>query len=348
MTVALDVELQRPPVFNLEGDREAHKRRIVGGNPTNILELNEIKYGWAFQYYKTMAFTNFWIPEEIPLLEDKKQYETGLSDYEKRAYELVLSFLIALDSFQVDILKDFGRITTAPEIKMAITAQENQEALHAYSYQFILESVVDPVKADEIYNYWRQDDKLRERNQVIAEVYNEFAQRPTLESFLKYVVANYVLEGLYFYSGFAFFYTLGRQGKMTNTVQQIRFINRDEVVHVGLFQNIIRTLQKEIPDAWEELKGWAVEYFKFAADQEASWGKYVTQGQILGLNDQLIEAYIKYLADKRMQAIGLPAVFGVEEHPLPWVEKYAKINDTKTDFFQRKPQTYSKANELRW
>ena len=73
-------KLERKLIFNPKGDRDASKRKIIKGNPTNILELNEIKYGWAFELYKTMGFTNFWIPEEIQMLEDKKQYETVLSD----------------------------------------------------------------------------------------------------------------------------------------------------------------------------------------------------------------------------------------------------------------------------
>ncbi len=341
---------QRKLIFNPQGDREAQKRRVIKGNPTNILELNEIKYKWAFELYKTMGFTNFWIPEEIQMLEDRKQYETLLSDYERRAYELVLSFLIALDSFQVDMLKDFGRMITAPEVEMAITAQEFQESIHAYSYQFILESVVDPIKADEIYNYWREDERLLDRNRVVAEIYNEFIRKPTEENFLKAVIGNYILESLYFYSGFAFFYTLGRQGKMRNTVQQIKYINRDELTHVTLFRNIIQTLRKENPDLFSpEMERWIREYFKYAVNEEIEWGKYVTQNQILGINDTLIERYIKYLGNLRLTQIGFEPIYPeITENPMKWIDEFRKINNTKTDFFQAKPQTYTKANELKW
>jgi ribonucleoside-diphosphate reductase beta chain len=342
--------LERKLIFNPEGDRESAKRRIIAGNPTNIIELNEIKYGWAFDLYKNMGFSNFWIPEEIPLMEDKKQYEMVLSEYEKRAYELVLSFLIALDSFQVDMLKDFARMVTAPEVEMALTAQEFQESVHAYSYQFILESVVDPMKADEIYNYWREDDRLLERNRVVAELYNDFIRNPSEENFIKAVIGNYILESLYFYSGFAFFYTLGRQGKMTNTVQQIKYINRDELTHVTLFRNIILTLQKENPELFSpEINSWIREYFKYAADQEIKWGQYVTQDQILGITNELIDRYIKYLANLRITQIGFDPLYPeITENPMKWIDDFRKINNTKTDFFQRKPQTYSKANELKW
>ena len=335
-------------IFNEFGERNIDARCIIGGNTTNIMELNNLKYGWAYDLYRTMGFTNFWIPEEIPMNDDKKQYEKSLSEAEKRAYELVLSFLIALDSFQVVNLKEFTRYLTAPELHMAITAQEFQEALHSYSYQLILESVVDPIKADEIYNYWRQDEVLKERIKVIAEIYDSLRFNPSIENFVKATIANYVLESLYFYSGFAFFYTLGRQNKMLNTVQQIKYINRDELTHVTLFRNIILSLKEEQPDVFKELEKWIVEYFKFATYHEIRWGQYVTQNQILGINNDLIEKYIKYLANLRITQLGFKPIYHITENPLPWIDQFRAINNTKTDFFQKKPQTYAKRNELRW
>ncbi|MFN3598406.1 MAG: ribonucleotide-diphosphate reductase subunit beta [Aquificaceae bacterium] len=342
--------MERTIIFNPQGDREPSKRQLIFGNPTNIMELNNIKYQWAFDLYKTMGFTNFWIPEEISMHEDQKQYEKELSEHERRAYEMVLSFLIALDSYQVNMLKEFARYITAPELVMALTSQEFQEALHSYSYQFILESVVDPTIADEIYNYWRQDQVLMERNKVIAELYNEFIQKPTEENFIKAVFGNYVLESLYFYSGFAFFYTLGRQGKMRNTVQQIKYINRDELTHVSLFRNIILTLKQENPELFtSEIEKWVYEFFHFATSKEIEWGKYTTQNQILGLNDHLIEKYIKYLSNLRLTQLGYKPLYPeVMENPMKWIDQFRTINDTKTDFFQAKPQTYTKRSELKW
>ncbi|MEZ0360770.1 MAG: ribonucleotide-diphosphate reductase subunit beta [Hydrogenobacter sp.] len=342
--------MERTIIFNPKGDGEVSKRKIVLGNPTNIMELNNVKYQWAFELYKTMGFTNFWIPEEIPMHEDRKQYEKDLSPYEKRAYEMVLSFLIALDSYQVNMLKEFARYITAPELVMALTSQEFQEALHSYSYQFILESVVDPSIADEIYNYWRQDNVLMERNKVIAQLYNEFIKKPNEENFIKATFGNYVLESLYFYSGFAFFYTLGRQGKMRNTVQQIKYINRDELTHVTLFRNIILTLKEEQPQLFTpEIEKWIYEFFKYATDAEIKWGQYVTQNQILGINNTLIDRYIKYLANLRLTQLGYKALYHeVTDNPMKWIDTFRTINDTKTDFFQAKPQTYAKRSELKW
>ena len=340
--------LFRNKIFNEQGFREKKYRRIINGNTTNILELNEIKYDWAYKLYRTMQFTNFWVPQEISMQDDKKQY-LQLTEGEKRAYELTLSFLIVLDSYQVNFLKEIARYITAPEIVLALTAQEAQEAIHAFAYQTILEAVVDPIKADEIYNMWREDALLKERIKVIAQVYDEFVTNPNQETFYKALVADYVLEGLYFYSGFAMFYAFAHNHKMLNTTQQIKYINRDELTHVSLFAKLILTLLKEEPNILTpELKKWTVEFIKQATDSEIKFGQYVTNNNITGLNNQLIKAYIEYIANKRLLTLGFQPMFETSENPLPWIEKISRLNDTKTDFFQRKVLNYANRIELRW
>ena len=97
------------------------------------------------------------------------------------------------------------------------------------------------------------------------------------------------------------------------------------------------------------MEKWIVEYFKYAVDQEIKWGQYVTQNRILGLTDLLIERYIKYLANLRISQIGYPALYPeITEHPLPWIDEFRKINNSKSDFFQKRPISYSKSNELKW
>jgi ribonucleoside-diphosphate reductase beta chain len=81
---------------------------------------------------------------------------------------------------------------------------------------------------------------------------------------------------------------------------------------------------------------------------EIRWGQYVTQNKILGINNDLIEKYIKYLANLRITQLGFKPIYHITENPLPWIDQFRTINNTKTDFFQKKPQTYAKRNELKW
>ncbi|RMH05442.1 MAG: hypothetical protein D6699_03430, partial [Aquificota bacterium] len=120
--------------------------------------------------------------------------------------------------------------------------------------------------------------------------------------------------------------------------------------HVSLFRNIILSLKEESPELFTpEFEKWLYEFFKHATDSEVKWGQYVTQNQILGINNQLIDKYIKYLANLRLTQLGYKPLYpDVTENPMKWIDQFRTINDTKTDFFQAKPQTYAKRSELRW
>jgi ribonucleoside-diphosphate reductase beta chain len=168
---------------------------------------------------------------------------------------------------------------------------------------------------------------------------------PSEANLIHTIIANYILEGIYFYSGFSFFYTLARQGKMTATSTIFKYINRDEVTHLVLFQNIIRELRRERPDLFTpELEAKITDMIRQGAENEIAWGQYITDDKILGLNNVLIERYIKYLANIRLEAIGLPHLYPeIKDNPMEWIESFSNLNSTKTDFFEAKVTNYTKA-----
>ncbi|KGM97812.1 ribonucleotide-diphosphate reductase subunit beta [Clostridium novyi A str. 4552] len=328
-------------IFNENGNRGTES--MINGNTTNLREWNRIKYNWANELYRTML-NNFWIPEEISLNEDVKQFPY-LTDGERNAFDKIISFLNFLDSVQSENLPNISRYITAPEVSSLLNVQTFQEEIHAQSYSYILDTVTNPITRDKIYDQWREDKNLLERNKFIAGIYQSFNENPTTENFLRTIMANYILEGIYFYSGFSFFYTLARQGKMTATSTIFKYINRDEITHLILFQNIIKELKNENPDIFTES---IMEEFrmmmKMGVEHEIKWGQYVTNNEILGINDNLIEKYIKYLSNLRLNAIGLEILYPeITEHPMEWIENFSKLNNTKTDFFEAKVTNYTKA-----
>ncbi|MDU6853714.1 MAG: ribonucleotide-diphosphate reductase subunit beta [Zhenhengia sp.] len=333
--------MDKKMIFNQRGDRGTQS--MINGNTTNLREWNRIKYDWANTLYRTML-NNFWIPEEISLHEDVKQFPY-LTEGERNAFDKIISFLNFLDSVQSENLPNLSRYITAAEVSSLLNIQAFQEEIHAQSYSYILDTVTNPVTRDAIYDMWREDEHLLKRNQFIAGIYQAFNEEPTTHNFLKAIMANYILEGIYFYSGFSFFYTLARQGKMTATSTLFKYINRDEVTHLVLFQNILKELKKENPDLFtpafeEELR----EMMRIGVEHEVAWGQYVTNNQILGLNDALIESYIKYLSNLRLKAIGLePLYLEITAHPMAWIDNFSSLNATKTDFFEAKVTNYTKA-----
>lgn len=333
--------MDRKRIYNPESQENVNDRRIFGGNPTGIFELNDIKYQWAYNLWE-MMLNNTWFPKEVDMTRDVVDYK-NLTEAEKTAYDKALSQLIFMDSLQTNnIIDNINPYVTSPEINLILVRQSFEEALHSQSYAVMVDSI--STKSEEIYELWRRDMMLKSKNDAIASVYLELMKDPSEYNFVKACFANQILEGIYFYSGFAYIYTLARSGKMLGSAQMIRFIQRDEVTHLVLFQNIINSLKKERPELFtEQLKEEVVEMFKKAVELETEWGKYITQGQILGLTDDIVEQYIKYLADDRLSAVGYEKIYNVE-NPIKWVSDFAKFNDQKTNFFEATVTNYSKGS----
>jgi len=333
--------MDRKKIYNPESRENVNDRKIFGGNPTGIFELNNIKYQWAYNLWE-MMLNNTWFPKEVDMTRDALDYKT-LTDTEKKAYDKALSQLIFMDSLQTNNLIDnVNPYVTSPEINLILVRQSFEEALHSQSYAVMVDSISQ--NTDEIYNLWRSDMKLKHKNDAIAAVFTELTENPSETNFLKACFANQILEGIYFYSGFAYLYTLARSGKMLGSAQMIRFIQRDEVTHLTLFQNVINTLKRERSDLFtEQLKDDVYAMFENAVELEVAWGQYITQGQILGLTDDILEQYIKYLADSRLTAVGFEKLYNVN-HPIKWVDDFAKFNDQKTNFFEGTVTNYSKGS----
>lgn len=333
--------MQRKQIYNPESHEHVNDRRIFGGNPTGIFELNNIKYQWAYNLWE-MMLNNTWFPKEVDMTRDSIDYK-NLTDAEKTAYDKALSQLIFMDSLQTNNLIDnVNPYVTAPEINLILVRQSFEEALHSQSYAVMVDSISQ--NSAEIYELWRRDMMLKSKNDAIAAIYQRLAKEPTDRNFVLACFANQILEGIYFYSGFTYIYTLARSGKMLGSAQMIRFIQRDEVTHLVLFQNLINTLKRERPDLFtEDLKAEVYSMFKQAVELETAWGQYITQGQILGLTDDIVAQFIQYLADERLTKVGFEPIYNVS-HPIKWVDDFSKFNDQKTNFFEGNVTNYSKGS----
>jgi ribonucleoside-diphosphate reductase beta chain len=333
--------IEKKTIYNPDSKENLNDRRTFGGNPDGMINFTRCKYEWATRLWDMME-ANTWFPREVQMTGDAKDYKY-LTPAEKRMYDLVLSQLIFMDSLQTNNLMDnINPYITAPEINACLSRQSYEEANHSKSYAVMVESISD--NTDQIYDMWKTDAKLREKNNFIAGVYKNLSGDITDEKIVLAMFANQILEGLYFYSGFAAMYALGKSGKMLGSSQMIRFIQRDEVTHLLMFQNIINSTRNERPELFTpELEITVREMFRKAVDLEASWGGYITQGQILGFTDKIIRQYIEYLADQRLEAVGYKPMYNVK-HPIPWVDGYASFNDQRTNFFEGNVVNYSKGS----
>ena len=251
---------------------------------------------------------------------------------------------------QSNNLPNISEYITANEVNLCLHIQAFQECVHSQSYSYMLDSICSPEKRNEILYQWKTDEHLLKRNTFIGNCYNEFQKEQTGDTLMKTLMANYILEGIYFYSGFMFFYNLSRNGKMPGSAQEIRYINRDENTHLWLFRNIILELKKESPELFTADKVKTYEaMMREGVEQETAWGKYVIGNNIQGLNEQMVADYIRYLGNLRWNSLGYGVLYdGYEREPesMRWVSQYSNANMVKTDFFEAKSTAYAKSTAI--
>ena len=338
--------MDRKRLFNPEGVDSLIERKIIKGNSTNIFNLNNVKYQWANHLYRTMM-GNFWIPEKIDLTQDRTDYN-NLTNHEREAYDGILSFLIFLDSIQTNNIPNVSDYITAPEVNLILSIQTFQEAIHSQSYQYIIESILSKETRNYIYDKWREDEVLFERNRYIAEIYQEFIDNSNDKNFAKVIIADYLLEALYFYNGFNFFYLLASRNKMMGTSDVIRLINRDELSHVIIFQQMFKEIAHENPEFFDE--DIVYEMFEKAVAQEIAWTNHIIGNNILGITKETTEAYTKWLANERLRAIGLKPIYsGFEKNPYKHLEKFADTEgegNVKANFFEGTVTSYNMSSSI--
>lgn len=336
-------EIKEKLIFNPDGDDSLEKRSVIKGNPTNLSNLNNIKYKWAAPMFRRML-ANHWIPDTISLSQDKKDYYK-LNENERNALESILSFLSYLDSVQTTNLPNISDFITAPEISRIFPLQVFQETIHSYSYQYIIDSIIPADRKDHVHELWRKNKFLLERNKYIAQIYQDFVDDKNERNLSRVIIANYVLESIYFYVGFMFFYNLSNKKLMIGVSDEIRYINTDELTHVDLFRNIILEIKKENPNFFKEKD--VRELFSLAVEAEIEWNQRIIVG-IDGMSPEDSEMYVRQRANKMMLDIGFPALSDHNINPYRHLEIFAdeKGEDVKSNFFEQKPTNYSQENIL--
>lgn len=324
--------LQRASLFDEKARDGKQFQQIFGGETTGISNLNDVKYDWVAPTYRIMV-GNHWVPEKVDLSKDKVSIR-DLTPEEDEAVQNTLSFLIFLDSFQTNNLPNIKDFITSPAVGNLIAIQLFQEVIHTQSYQLLLDALYPFMTREEIYNKWRTNDVLKARNKYIAAIAEEFLASPTMENMKRVLIANFALEGIYFYQGFNFFYQLASRNRLVQTAKMIRYIENDEVTHLGLFSNIIR----EEMDPTGVDKQLIIDTITEAVAHEIEWTASVYGNRILGITEDSSAGYVKWLANDRLARLGIEPIFEGAVNPYKHLDGQRREN-----FFESTISEYSKA-----
>ncbi|MDC7807020.1 ribonucleotide-diphosphate reductase subunit beta [Luteimonas sp BLCC-B24] len=317
---------------------------IINGQTSGILNWNDIPYPSFYRAYKELS-TNFWIPDEVDMKGDAKQYGE-LSAREKNAYDSIIGLLATLDSPQTRFIYNVAEYITDPAAHANAAIIGQQEVIHNESYSYVLASITGLADQNRVFELARTHPTIIARNQPIMDSYNDFMRERSAETLIRSLVQSSILEGINFYSGFAYFYNLVRQNRMTGTGKIISFINRDELAHSKFISELIRAIVGENQNLQgDELTEYVHTAFEHAIELETRWTSEVLDG-IDGIDVDEMVRYVKYRANKMAGMLGIEKLYSESnENVMPWIKAYAdNFTETKTDFFEMRNASYKKTN----
>lgn len=333
--------------INNKSDHTQVKAFLDPSGGVTIQRYDTMKYP-AFDKFTDQQLGFFWRPEEIDVYRDAKDFK-ALTAHEQHIFTSNLKRQILLDSVQGRApAESFGSIVSLPELENWIITWTFSETIHSRSYTHIIRNVYsDPGK---IFDGMMDIEEIVDCAKDISEHYDNLIELSSYYNLLgegthtvngkKITVDLYelkkllwlalmsvnILEGVRFYVSFACSWAFAEAKKMEGNAKIIKFIARDENLHLGSTQLLLKTLIKDDPDfaqIAQECEEASIKMFVDAVDQEKSWAHYLFKdGSMIGLNEQLLNEYVEYIAARRMEKVGLPKIYNQSTNPLPWTQKW--------------------------
>jgi ribonucleoside-diphosphate reductase beta chain len=330
-------------------------KRVINGQ-TDVNQLVPFKYKWAWEKYLS-ACANHWMPQEIQMSRDIALWKDpqGLTEDERRIVRRNLGFFVTADSLAANnIVLGTYRHITAPECRQYLLRQAFEEAIHTHAYQYIVESL--GLDEGEIFNMYHEVPSIRAKDEFLLPFIDTLtnpafqtgtpdADRQLLRSLIVFAC---IMEGLFFYVGFVQILALGRQNKMTGAAEQYQYILRDESMHLNFGVDVINQIKMENPHLWtaefrEEVRG----LIQKGVELEYAYAEDTMPRGVLGLNATMFKEYLRFIANRRCQQIGVDVLFQGAANPFPWMAEMIDLKKEK-NFFETRVTEYQTGGALSW
>jgi ribonucleoside-diphosphate reductase beta chain len=293
------------------------------------------RYPWAYDFWKRQQQIH-WIPEEVPLGEDCKDWASKLSDEERNLLTQIFRFFTQADiEVNDNYMERYGRVFKPTEIKMMMAAFSNMETVHIAAYALLLETIGMPESEFAAFlDYQAMRDKHDYMSKFGVETNADIAR--TLAMFAGFT------EGLQLFASFAMLMNFPRFNKMKGMGQIISWSIRDESLHCEGMMKVYHAFRKETGAVTRKVADDIVECCRTVVMLEDKFIDLAFElGPVQGMVPDDIKAYIRYIADWRLGQLELPKIYGVTEHPLPWLSEI--LNGVEhANFFEARATEYSK------
>ncbi len=294
------------------------------------------RYPWAYDFWKRQQQVH-WMPEEVPLGEDCKDWANKLSAPERNLLTQIFRFFTQSDvEVNDNYMERYGRVFKPTEVKMMLSAFSNMETIHIAAYALLLETIGMPESEFAAFlDYREMADKHDYMQRFGVDTHEDIAR--TLAMFGAFT------EGLQLFASFAMLMNFPRFNKMKGMGQIVTWSIRDESLHC---EGMIRLYHAFARETGCVTKKVADDIVECAATVVGLEDKFIDlafeMGPVEGMNAEDIKAYIRYIADWRLGQLALPKLYGVEKHPLPWLTEI--LNGVEhANFFEARATEYSKA-----
>jgi len=330
-------------------------KQIINCN-ADVNQLVPFKYKWAWDKYLG-ACANHWMPQEISMSRDISLWKdpNGLTEDERRLIKRNLGFFVTADSLAANniVLGTYRHITN-PECRQYLLRQAFEEAIHTHAYQYIVESL--GLDEGEIFNAYHEVASIRDKDEflipfidTLTDPHFKTGTQETDQQLLKsLIVFACIMEGLFFYVGFTQILALGRQNKMTGAAEQYQYILRDESMHCNFGIDVINQIKMENPHLWTKaFRDEINELMHKAVALEYRYAEDTMPRGVLGMNAPMFKEYLRYIANRRCQQIGLDTLYPNANNPFPWMSEMIDLKKEK-NFFETRVTEYQTGGALSW
>ncbi len=328
---------------------------IIRDSKTDPNKILPMRYLWARKYYKG-GIANNWTPEEISMQRDVEQWKsaTALTPQERHLVLLNLGFFSTAESLTANnLVLAVYRHVTNPECRQYILRQAFEEAVHTDTFIYCCDSL--GLNPEEMYTMYENVPVIKEKDDFVVNLTKsifdpnfDIVDAKTTQDFVHDLIGYYVImEGIFFYAGFAMMLSLRRHNKMVGVGQQFEYIMRDESLHLAFGCDLINAIKAENPEIWTmQFQKDIIALIQKAVDLEIAYAIQACPDGLLGITSRQFIEYVQHIADRRLERIGLPTVYNVE-NPFPWMSQSTDLSKEK-NFFETRVTEYQTAGSLDW
>lgn len=329
-------------------------KRLINCNTIDVNQLMPLKYKWAWEHYLNGCANN-WMPTEVPMAKDIEIWKSNtLSVDERHVIMRNLGFFSTAESLVGNniVLAIFRHITN-PEARQYLLRQAFEEAVHTHTFLYICESL--GLDGGEVFNMYNEIPVIKKKDdfqmKLTADILKPGFSTETFEGaqkFLENLIGYYlIMEGIFFYSGFVMILSFQRQNKMTGIGEQYQYILRDETIHLNFGIDLINGIKEENLELWTiAFQQEMIQKVRTAVEFEIAYAEDCLPRGILGLHASMFRNYVQYIADRRLERIGLKTIYG-SKNPFPWMSETMDLYKEK-NFFETRVTEYQTAGNLNW